>query len=238
MIKRRTFLKNGLWLFAPTIVKAQPFSIADVSFQASSAQVVNSTNYLYQQDFESGSEPSGWTHGGTVNYNYTTTPLQGSKSCQISDTGFADYTFGQTYSELFTYFRFRLNANPTGSMLIFGLQLGGSGTYTSCKIHPDLTAFIADGLSGTASTVGTITTGVTMHFWHHYKAGSGNNAIHSIGFSTDGTEPVTGNNFATVTSGQVTASLDTLDFEASAGAEALIFDMVRVAQSDIGSNPT
>src|SRR5690349_4634660 len=94
-MNRRTFIKRGalfvppaFGIFVPKLIRAQPLTLRDPAF-------VNTLNppassgpaYLLSEGFESGSEPSGWSHVGTgVNYNYTTTVLEGAKSCGILGT--------------------------------------------------------------------------------------------------------------------------------------------------------
>jgi hypothetical protein len=245
-MNRRTFLRNASGIFIPALLVprksiGQAFSINDSAFagNATLAPSGGGASYLYQQDFESGTEPTGWTHGGTVNYNYTAAPLVGSKSLSISAAGWADYTFGSSYSELYCYFVCYFTAYNT-ALVNQAWQVNGANTQFSMKLDSTGHAFVMvpDGSHQSAATVTALPLSTLVHVWTHFKVGSGTNAIGSVGWSTDGTMPTSGNQYAQYTTGTSTTNFNTLDMEDLGASVAVIYDKIRIAQSSIGSNPT
>src|SRR5690349_18163936 len=82
-MKRLAFI---LFLLAIT-VHSQPFTLKDSAFVSKLTPVSSGPTYLLSWNAESGSEPAGWGHiGSGVNWNYTTTVLEGSKSLGILGT--------------------------------------------------------------------------------------------------------------------------------------------------------
>jgi hypothetical protein len=84
-----------------------------------------------------------------------------------------------------------------------------------------------------------MSTGTTYHVWVHYVKGSGSNAQSSVGFSTDGTRPTSGNKFTSYSNGTETADADNVRFMEEGGSNArAIIDKVRVDDATIGDNPS
>jgi len=93
--------------------------------------------------------------------------------------------------------------------------------------------------SASAQTVGTMSTGTTYHLWFRQTTGSGANSFGSVGFSTDGTRPTSGNNYAEITTGNVTTNCNAVRFGSNSSATFEFYaDKVRVDDVQIGDNPS
>jgi hypothetical protein len=134
---------------------------------------------------------------------------------------------------VWVYFLFRPVVIPGSSSTFLTVNSGGTPV-ESYRI-------LADGrlqcLSGSTTTVGTVSAGTTYHVWCHYKKGSGANAVIDIAFSTDGLRPTSGNNFAQKTNGTSTSQVDRLIVGPTLNTQTHIFDKVRVDDAQIGDNP-
>lgn len=201
-------------------------------------------NYLVQQNFE---EPTtGYDHGetwtpagnGIINPAYSGLVLQGTQSMRFSQSGQA----GQTQTtiaaqdEVWVYFMMRIVSIGAHNPTWFGWLNEGTATL-AFHINNDFTISLSGGSS--ATTAATVTTGVTYHFWMHYKKGTGANQIQEVAFSTDGIKPLSGSNYAAVLNGNRTAPITTLTlmWNFSTWTHEYIFDKVRIATTCIGDNP-
>lgn len=193
--------------------------------------------YLLSWNAESGSEPAGWGHiGSGVNWNYTTTVLEGSKSLGILgtvDSAVTNVNF-TAQTDLWVLFEFRVTALP--GAVINGLGItdssGNAICFTGLNSSGTFTVNIVGG--GSATTVGTIAANTTYWVKMRFKP-SASSAIASIEFSTTGTFTGSGNNFAT-RSDVKNVNPGGISLENYSSGNTWIFDHGRVYNSDLGNS--
>lgn len=196
--------------------------------------------YLINQNFEGtgydNSETWTETATGTVDEDYTGDVIAGSQSLRIvvsTQTGETrkDIT---AISDIFVYFRFKRVSGTTLRLITFrdttntrGLvNLNSSGTLT-----------LNHG-SASASTVGTIAASDSVHIWVRYTQGTGADGFMEVGFSTDGTKPTSGNNYASTSVGTSTTTVNRIALGTTSNQTAEgIFDRVLADDVSIGNNP-
>lgn len=201
------------------------------------------TSYLIKQDFEGAGYDNGetWTETGTatMDEDYTGVVLAGAQSYRLvtaADGGRTQVAFaGQT--ELWTYLLIRPISLSGADQVILWYRNNIDNGFCNVSILIDGTIRI--GASGTATSVGAVSEGVTYHCWFHYKKGTGANAVVDFAFSTDGVRPTSGNNFVQLTGQTTVQDAHRLDVGYHAGVDTseYVFDKVRVDDAQIGDNP-
>ena len=199
--------------------------------------------YLVSEDFEGAGYENSWTEsgGGTIDEDYTTTVLVGSQSLGIVNasgqtTNYA-YTNYTAQDNTYVYLRFRTNTLSVQREIVNILD---SSNNSLCLVQAISTNDIrATTGGGSVATVGMITNNVEYHFWVRYSKGTGSNGVCSVGFSTDGTEPTSGDNFVSKTNSTSTAQGSRLFLGGYANSTSIlrIYDKIRVLETSIGSNP-
>ncbi len=201
-------------------------------------------SYLLQDDFEGpGYESGTWTEtGATIDDQYATAPapLVGSYSLYITPTG----TFRSTKSPQFTasdtvyaYFQFRINTlNTTANQVkIFSIWNGGTELMAVYQASSKLQIKVpTTNIPGTT----TLDTNTTYHMWVRYTRGTGADAVGTMWLSDSATKP--GAPEVTTSEGASTLQADYISLRSSNGGTYtvdIIFDKVRVSDSDIGSDP-
>lgn len=209
---------------------------------------LNSSTACLTENFEAaGYDVAGWTETQTgssdIDPDYTGTVLQGSQSLRFvkaaASTAYTTNFLGCVQQEVWVYFLLR----PVDIEAGVTRTIASLRTNTTDWVNLQITSTGAlRAQSGvTITTVGTMSEGTTYHVWIHYKADSGpNNGVIDIGFSTDGIKPTSGNNFAQSTVNTIEDYMNRLYLGlegTTAGVFEYIFDKVRVASAEIGSNP-
>ncbi len=200
--------------------------------------------YIVKQTFEGTgyANSEAWNLSvGTVNSDYTGVVLAGSQSllANLDDAAGRirlDFTGAD---DLWGYFLFRREGgNPGGDRLLFEITNNG-GTSQQFGIFVTTTGALRVFGGTSATTVSTTSVGTTYHIWWRYTKGTGSNAVAQVAFSTDGTEPTSGNAFASVTNGTSTTQGGRVWVgysSTNAGAD-FIYDNVLIDDADISSNP-
>lgn len=204
--------------------------------------------YLVRQDFEAVTNYDNcetWTpttaSGAVINPQYTGIVLAGTQSLLIACTNnsgeLRSFVF-TAQDEVFLYCMFRPVIVPASSFKpIFLINQTSGGNFGHVALNSSGTLRIA--LNTVANTVDAMSANTTYHVFARYKKGTGANAIISVGFSTDGTRPTSGNKFAQITTGNTTLQCGkiALDLDSSVVSQTFIFDKVRVATTQIPDNP-
>lgn len=234
---RRRFLKAGL-LWLPATAMAAPL-LGGRRIASPKPPTSSGVTYLVEENCEGTGTPAGWTDSGTVNWDDTTAPvLQGSQQLSLDGTSLTSYsrTDFANQTELWVYFLVRWSAlsSSTGKRIVLIRPNGGGSD--QCTLDLNGGPGIIRVFNGTVSqeAVTTVSTATKYHFWVHWK----NDGVASVGFSTTGTRPTTGNNFASVTGGDGTGNGGRL-FVMEEGGNAAVFDRILVLQGStpIGDNP-
>lgn len=192
------------------------------------------------QNCEGAGTPTGWTNSGaTPNWDYTGVILDGSQSLLLpSTTGTVGSStmidFGDR-PEVWVYFKLRLTNTSQGTKTIGGLAQNGGSTLNQLfqvSTNGGLPSF------GGAQTATGFSANMTYNVWLHYRKGTGSNGIVDIAFSTTGTKPTGGNEFAQSTTYAGTSNAGRLVLGTSAHTVFdIILDDIRVAHAEIGNVP-
>lgn len=206
--------------------------------------IVAEPDYLIRQDFEGTGYDNGeaWTvssgSGAMVNPDYTGVILAGSQSLRLFQSGgesgeVASPIFA-TNSEIWAYFLMRPVDIQVGGFKPFA-AFRDTGAVIRWEVTLNADGTVRLGSSGTATSVGAMSEGVTYHCWFHYKAG----VSLDFGFSTNGTKPTSGNRFVALTSGLQAGDVTRLILGRNSGVFTCdyVFDKIRVNDEVIGSNP-
>ena len=236
------------------MVKVLLFLILSVQMFGQSAYLINrrtasrpppaagGASYIISENFEGTGIPTGWGTGtGTPDYDYTTSPMEGAQGLRL-DASSADQSSvsptNTAAAEVWIYYRLRVDVLPASSREAVRLRNAGTSIARVFITTSGQMQFRHGTVS--VSTVGVMAPATDYHCWLHYLAGSGANGVADWGFSTDGTEPTSGNNFGSTASGDATGSIDNFQFFAdfaSATGPIQVFDKFRYDDADIGSNP-
>lgn len=206
-------------------------------------------SYTINETFEGTGAPSGdWVTSGTINFDYTTTPIEGAQSlATLGATNGAD-CYAQVYfavpaagvTEI--YARIRVLDLPSGTQPI--LRFLNNAT-VRCTAFVNASGQISIQTTGgtTGSTVTGVVVGDVWHVWFYHKGGTGVTGEASVAISSDGTRPTSGNGYGASTGGTAATAPDRarLNGEWSstvAGSVDLLWDTVKVAKDQtIPSNP-
>ena len=205
----------------------------------------NPVTYLLEENFEAtGYDETGWTNigVGTIDPDDATSPapLVGTESVRFVTSSSVASIAGSTFTPLaegWGYLQIHWVTTQVGNRVFIRLR---GGTIALCEIrrNSDGTVRITQG-AATATTVGTLDEDTTYHVWWYYNDDSGpDDGIARVAFSTDGTKPTSGDNFAEATGGTQTVDVDNIEIgNITSGIEDKIMDKVRTDDEDIGSNP-
>lgn len=200
-----------------------------------------SASYLVEENFESGSAPTGWTIGGDWIWNaQAPTPLQGTYAAQSKSFGTPTAYIGFTaQGEVWWYFQFEVADTTTATTLSLCPIKQADGT-AICTVNMNTSGQIfitwAD-FSASATSVDVLPDGGKVHIFGYYKKAAGTAKI-SIGWSTDGTNPTSGNKYVSLTSGNYNVDCGRIVLGGYPGANvAAWFDRYIVSSTAIPDNP-
>lgn len=198
--------------------------------------------YLIDESYEGTGYVNSWTEtAGTINEDYTTSPIVGSQSLYITGSSVATYVSFTAQDTVYVFARIRFQSidaanrnlasirDSSGTALAsFGIGSGGQARATSA--------------GGTAnSSSGTFTTGNNYYFWMEYEKGTGANAVTRIGWSSDGTKPTltaSGANSAVSSNGTTTAQGARFYWGTTASnVFEIVADHTLISSTVIGNNP-
>lgn len=192
---------------------------------------------LVSEDFEVSGTQTGWTDTGTIGWGYTTTPLVGSKSIQLTGAVSTRYTTNfapQSDCWLFIWYRKdQLTTNSNHAMVSLQSSTGSNLCYLASRASPDATERIYCGTVNSATASHSISTGRAM--WIHYIASTGTNNGHAdVYFSANETMP--GSPSVSISTGDTTGSVASVSIQGDTNG-ITVYDKLRVSASPIGSNP-
>lgn len=204
--------------------------------------------YIIMQNFEGTGYDhcetwTSYTGTGLIDPDYTGVVLEGSQSCLLAQTNNWMSVYPSVFTvidEVWSYFLLRPLTNDTSAVRV--IASFGPSDLPTASIQTTTTSHFRVAVKGGTSvdTVATFSTGTTYHIWLHYKRGTGASDDEAdIGFSTDGTRPTTGNNYATTGNGNSDAQVQEFNIGRfnTAATLTMVFDKVRVKSSQIGDNP-
>lgn len=213
-------------------------------------------SYLLQENFETtpGYDLS-WTEDqGDPNPDYSTSGLSMEGSECLFCGGATNNADQRAYvgftptaaqpQEAFFLFRTPAALTITGDKTIAMLTTSAGTARLSLYVDSGGRFSVQSGGGTLVDTVATISANTTYYVWLRYtKVVVANDAVASVGFSTDGTRPTSGNNYAESTNGTGTTDAARLylvgDFGTNTTNEMdCIFDKVRIDDATIGDNPS
>jgi hypothetical protein len=207
-------------------------------------------SYIAQENWEtSGSSGISWSYSGTYNTAYSTSPapLEGITSLYLDACGGAvDGTATGTFTpvdgkpqEIFMLVK-NTAFLTTSTLSAYTLKDSINNTVGLVQFLANDTIQVAV-YGGTATnTISTMGTDKTW-IWLSYQKGTGANATLSIGFSTDGIRPTSGNNYAISTGGTRATNANKIllmgDYGSGINCISTIYDKLMVSGDAINSNP-
>jgi Pectate lyase superfamily protein len=203
-------------------------------------------SYLVNEDFEGTGVPSGWFRGGSADFDYTGSPLDGSQSlrCVGATNDYGEVTQASgllNNAELWFKFRIKVTTLPsTGYQLIAMFADADEAYIYALYLTTGGNLLVFDGVGGAIAetTVDALSAGTVYDIWGHYKKGTGLNGVCEVSFATaGGARPNVGNAWAGGTNGHETTNA--ISFYSGTkppdrGTIAL-FDNVQITATDVFS---
>lgn len=192
-------------------------------------------SYLLSEDFE-GTAPA-WTQVGspsTLDYGYTTNPLEGTKSLRIVGSGSDDgaYTTTTSQTHVYGFFEFLFTTTGGNEDAFYVADSGGSPLFVFYVASNNYFSVYVPG-DGGYSFANTCTNNTKYYLWWEYSTGSGNGIIKWY-MSTTTTKP--GTTEMQIINGTYSASAVRYYFVTGASIDHR-FDHIRVSTSDITGYP-
>jgi len=192
-------------------------------------------SYITNEDCEGTGTPTGWSDSNTVNWDETGVVLAGSQSLSIdgqNPIGSTVYAFS-ALGEVWVRLKYRC---PLASWVTVISIRSSTTDLAKLRILSDGTVRIYCGANYSAAATKLVDSEST-NIWLHYVKGTGANAFASVGFSTGDTEPTSGDNYASYSSGSITDDADNLYLgnPGTAGGYKMYFDSITINNSAIGS---
>ncbi len=180
-----------------------------------------------------------WTPTGTPTFNAA--GMDGTYSLNINNTSEAQAISKTvtTSGSYYTFYKVRIEEIPASSNKVLSAFMS-SGTAKGFVSLTTTGKFIVYSGTQNATTVNGVTKGSTYYVWHGYTKESSegaNDGTAYVCFSTTTTKG-TGDNCATVTTGDEVSTITTVRFgAASINQVNLTYDRIRVNTSDFGNDP-
>jgi hypothetical protein len=188
--------------------------------------------WLIKQDFEGVGYDNGetWVQGGgsgIMDPDYTTDPISGAESLQIS---------GSSSTNVFSYYQFtdkgafyvRMRCRIESADSIFASMRSSATTRATLSINSGKLRVLVGGGSN-VNSLNNIPIATNIYIWFEFEKGTGSNAIARASFSLNSTKPDWSSGDACVSSGgNVTADVNRLYLgSTTAVAGNTIFDEIR-----------
>ena len=246
LTKGFVLLASGL--YARRVEAATTQTIAAVmAGQARRAVAASSVSYVLQENFEyptvgfDNNNANGWTTNDTVDPVSATITLEGTQCCKLGynatngsiSVGFAELT------NIYLYMLFQ--ATGTNNSILVSLKNSATVVARAQYVSSGGNKFLIqdDTSSPNVTTIGAWLANTKYHVWIKHLAGTGANSTGSIGFSSDGVEPTSGDdNYAGYTNGNATLAVDNITILNVGAVKITYVDKIRISSSPIGNNPS
>ncbi len=152
--------------------------------------------YLLSENFEGSGQPTGWSEpqSASMNYDYTTSPLDGTQSLRIDASSASIGTASPSFtasSEVYGFFKYRTeHANPIATQYIVDIRSSAAALLGRLYISSDKLKWY-DGISGSVSGTFTINQNTDYYIWWHWKSVSAGSSVLEVWISSTGTKPST-----------------------------------------------
>lgn len=222
--------------------------VAITAWNGTGISVGGGVSYLVNQGFEgTGYDNSEtWTEAGTgtIDEDYTTSPIVGSQSLRITLAAQTGSTYAAFTAQDTVYFfaRLRFDSITGGASRTLATFRDGSATVHASLQHSTSGVLRVSATGGTANnSTDALPTATDIYVWFEYVKGTGTNAIARAGWSTDGTKPTLSAGAAKAcvsNDGTSTAQASRIYLGHSASSTIdTVWDKTLVDDAVIGSNP-
>lgn len=197
---------------------------------------------IHGQDAEGTGTPSGWTDtaaGGTVNWDSTSTPLDGSQSLLLAGSGASSYSCYPitSASSLYAHLRYRpTDSTPATSHNIIAFSSDNECSTQVATVDIRTIAYLRvyHGSSYLTSSDVVFGDATLIHIWFEYVAGSGADGSYAVYWSADGTKPGSPN--LSGSNGTATASIQSVSVREYANTTGgAYFDQIMIDNAAIGT---
>lgn len=201
----------------------------------------STTSWLIHQTFEGVGYDNGetWTTNGsgaiTLNPDNGTNVIEGLQSLAIenSPSEQINSAFPAAYDEVWYYCMVKIADVGHSPVFIADKQAFTIEARFNAGAPRQFELITPD---GTARPVTQYAANTVYHVWLHYRKGTGANSFASLGFSTTGIEPTSGNQYVEIINGTSTSTLSGVMLTCNS-AVLLIIDKVIASTNQIGDNP-
>ena len=187
-------------------------------------------SFIFDENCEGTGTPSGWTDTGAPDWDSTTVILAGSESVEMIGAATpprVHYDFTPAVDTIYVRFRMHRTAGTGYRVLSLRNQTGDTEpAFVNIAASPSGGFTIQHGTSA-ATTVNGSSIGTDYNIWVRYTKSSGaNDGVMTLGFSTTSTEPTSGDDFVSVTTGTQTSQINRVQFRngSSSGSNTIFHD--------------
>jgi len=185
--------------------------------------------YLINEGFESGTEPTGWTHGAPNNYGYSAAPLDGTYSLQTGSYGGAA-TPAVVGDTLYVTAHFKIGTFSDGTVQTLAIYGSSNTIVAQLVVGPTgKVGAVATGGTLVYSADGVVALNTPVYLKMMYTKGTGANATATVWTSSNGT---TWTQRATSTNGTSTGQSKWIALGTGA-VNILYWDTVKASYSNI-----
>ena len=182
---------------------------------------------LFSENFDVGTQPSGWDNVGSPTWNYTPA-LLGNYSLGVTNGAYAySPAFSAASSiHVFSYFWY---TNSTAFVPILYLNKAAGSSEVTLFIDGSGKIYLYDNGSHNASPSGTVSQNTLVYIWLYYAAGTGANGTLTISWSNSLSEPTSGANYATISTSSAVNAITRIECGGSASVAHLAWDHLAAA---------
>jgi hypothetical protein len=193
--------------------------------------------YLASFDLDTGSKPAEFTDAGTPNWNdtaYINTGAGFSVSLNLDSSTDSTYVAFTGQADVWVYFIYKFSSRVTAHTIDYQIQDSGAAILLRTSIRTDGTIRVYNGTTFSAVTpaIGALNANTEYHWWLRYQ---GAISTSSMWVATSAAKPSSAD---AVVAGTATANAARIMFGAHGLTINTAFNKLRVAASEIGSNPT
>lgn len=245
-MKRRAFLKNGLWLLgAPSILRAQSFSNAGFIGGVGTASLASGGggggSYLLQENFDDVSvgwdsnNANAWSNSGANNPKYAVAPapLDGITYSLYNPVGEYCYCDISASGEVYGYLVFQMPTISGSAASAFAEFRNGATRLVAVSISHGESNRIYIQYSPPAGALAETTNGIsaaaTYRLWWHFKKSASAAVIDVEWQDTSTSRQGSGNNFASRSDGTVNTDVTRLLINNDGLGGARIVDTIRLS---------
>jgi hypothetical protein len=210
--------------------------------------VANPQTFLINQGFEGtgfDNSEAFWYPEANADEDFSTSglSLDGSQCLELDATttiaSCRAYNAFTRKTACYFFFKYRTKVLPTTVSTIARIE-DGFDTLAICYILSSGALYVKNGSASAVQTTSTLSVDTTYYIWINYASGTGVNGVATVGFSSNGTRPTSGNNnYAECIDGTSTIGCRGINLSCERDGTNMksYFDHVLVSETQIGDNP-